>query len=31
MFVNNNPKIVGKSMGTTQSLRQTGILVPKEK
>jgi pSer/pThr/pTyr-binding forkhead associated (FHA) protein len=22
MFVNNNPKIVGKSMGTTQSLRQ---------
>jgi pSer/pThr/pTyr-binding forkhead associated (FHA) protein len=24
MFVNNNPKIVGKSMGTTQSLRQTG-------
>ena len=26
MFVNNNPKIVGKSMGTTQSLRQNGIL-----
>jgi pSer/pThr/pTyr-binding forkhead associated (FHA) protein len=26
MFVNNNPKIVGKSMGTTQSLRQTGTL-----
>lgn len=25
MFVNNNPKIVGKSMGTTQSLRQTGL------
>ncbi|MGE5374864.1 MAG: FHA domain-containing protein [Bacteroidota bacterium] len=24
MFVNNNPRIVGKSMGTTQSLRQTG-------
>ncbi len=24
MFVNNNPKIVGKSMGTTQSLRQAG-------
>ena len=24
MFVNNNPKIVGKSMGTTQSLRQNG-------
>lgn len=31
MFVNNNPKIVGKSMGTTQSLRQTGILVPRDK
>ncbi|HEX5838201.1 MAG TPA: FHA domain-containing protein [Anaerolineales bacterium] len=30
MFVNNNPKIVGKSLGTTQSLRQTGILVPRE-
>lgn len=30
MFVNNNPKIVGKSMGTTQSLRQTGILSLKE-
>ena len=25
MFVNNNPKIVGKSMGTTQSLRETGF------
>lgn len=24
MFVNNNPKIVGKSLGTTQSLRQNG-------
>ena len=24
MFVNNNPKIVGKSMGTTQSLRNAG-------
>jgi pSer/pThr/pTyr-binding forkhead associated (FHA) protein len=23
MFVNNNPKIAGKSMGTTRSLRQT--------
>lgn len=30
MFVNNNPKIVGKSMGTTQSLRQTGLLGPKD-
>ena len=26
MFVNNNPKIVGKAMGTTQSLHQTGLL-----
>jgi pSer/pThr/pTyr-binding forkhead associated (FHA) protein len=26
MFVNNNPKIAGKSMGTTQSLRQNGLL-----
>jgi pSer/pThr/pTyr-binding forkhead associated (FHA) protein len=25
MFVNNNPKIVGKSLGTTQSLPQVGI------
>jgi pSer/pThr/pTyr-binding forkhead associated (FHA) protein len=25
MFVNNNPKIVGKSMGTTQSLRKAGV------
>lgn len=25
MFVNNNPKIAGKSVGTTQSLRQNGI------
>lgn len=25
MFVNNNPKIAGKSMGTTQSLRQNGL------
>jgi pSer/pThr/pTyr-binding forkhead associated (FHA) protein len=24
MFVNNNPKIAGKSLGTTQSLRQNG-------
>jgi pSer/pThr/pTyr-binding forkhead associated (FHA) protein len=25
MFVNNNPKIVGKSIGTTQSLRKNGL------
>ena len=25
MFVNNNPKIAGKSMGTTQSLNKTGL------
>jgi pSer/pThr/pTyr-binding forkhead associated (FHA) protein len=25
MFVNNNPKIVGKSTGTTQSLRKNGL------
>ena len=25
MFVNNNPKIVGKSMGTTQNLRPSGL------
>jgi|SRR5690349_18555456 len=25
MFVNNNPKIAGKSMGTTQSLQQGGL------
>ena len=25
MFVNNNPKIAGKSMSTTQSLRQPGL------
>lgn len=30
MFVNNNPKIVGKSMGTTQSLRQADLPSPKE-
>jgi pSer/pThr/pTyr-binding forkhead associated (FHA) protein len=30
MFVNNNPKIVGKSMSTTQSLRQPGVVAPKE-
>jgi hypothetical protein len=24
MFVNNNPKIVGKSLGTTQSLPRIG-------
>jgi pSer/pThr/pTyr-binding forkhead associated (FHA) protein len=25
MFVNNNPKIAGKSMGTTQSLNKSGL------
>lgn len=25
MFVNNNPKIAGKSLGTTQSLHQSGL------
>ena len=30
MFVNNNPKIVGKSMSTTQSLRQPGVVAPNE-
>lgn len=25
MFVNNNPKIAGKSLGTTQSLRRNGL------
>jgi pSer/pThr/pTyr-binding forkhead associated (FHA) protein len=25
MFVNNNPKIAGKSLGTTQTLRQTDL------
>lgn len=29
MFVNNNPKIAGKSMSTTQSLRQPGGPTPK--
>lgn len=29
MFVNNNPNIAVKSMGTTQSLRQTGTPVQK--
>lgn len=30
MFVNNNPKIAGKSLGTTQSLRQTYLPGSKE-
>jgi pSer/pThr/pTyr-binding forkhead associated (FHA) protein len=29
MFVNNNPKIAGKSMGTTHSLRQNGASTEK--
>src|SRR6266508_1211442 len=30
MFVNNNPKIAGKSMGTTQSLRQNNLSGPEK-
>lgn len=30
MFVNNNPKITGKSMGTTQSLRQSHSMAKDE-
>ncbi|HEX9331349.1 MAG TPA: FHA domain-containing protein [Anaerolineales bacterium] len=30
MFVNNNPKIAGKSLGTTQSLHQSGSTAPEK-